>query len=292
MASYALTIELLNQMYGEEKEGADEAPLFKCTSELQQRIEVVYDRVDGFRRAEPDVGKAAKKVEINKVLEAREQFYARVDPKVEPEMGLIQKLYEEIVAPFYVNTTTNDGYYRDYLSDEDKNEEEQLEDSYENVQVFNYTRNEPLPKDRRRPVIVNRADVPVNFMGIPKESKGTTKREKSYWIGKVYNENHRGRRNDSNLANTIAAYFGIHRATLFRNAAYAEAFDKTHELTAQSTVVESASKIADGIRGDWVLRNVDFKVWVKPWESPDDYTMRKGTVTRSNEAKESALRQI
>ena len=87
-----------------------------------------------------------------------------VVPLLTPEQIKI----EESLKPYYVNIRTNDGYFRDFLSDEDKNEEEELEDSYEDVQVFNYTRNEPLPKSRRKTVIINRADVPVDFLGIPK----------------------------------------------------------------------------------------------------------------------------
>ena len=288
--SYALTIELLNEMYGEEKPGAEESPLFKYTSELQQRIDVVYDRVDGFYSTPRDVAKAAKRIEINKVLTLRKAFYDRVDPVVVPLLTPEQIKIEDSLKPYYVNIRTNDGYFRDFLSDEDKNEEEELEDSYEDVQVFNYTRNEPLPKSRRKAVIINRADVPVDFLGIPKESKGATKRERSYWIGKVYNVNHNGRRGDSNLANTIAAYFGICRASVFNNAAYAEAFDNTKETSTQATVVKISK--AKRLTGDWVLKTETHTVWVKPWESPDDYTMRKGNVTRAGEARDAALRQM
>lgn len=292
--SYKVTIELLNEIYGEEKEGADESPIFNYTSALQERIDVVYDRVDEFYAAPKDVARAAKRVEIKKAVDALKAFYERVDPVKVKERNWIEKLYDAMVMPYYVKSEATDGYYRDFLTDEDLAEAEaqndqDVEDGFARI-IF--TRNEPLSKDRRKPVIINRADVEVNYFGIPRCSIGATKRVRSYWIGKVYCENQNGRRGDSNLANTIAEYFGVSRRTVFYNAQYAASYDKAPAPYRQTVVIKAADEIPDGIRGDWTLKNLSVKVWIKPWENPDDYGGRKGITTRTGEAKDENLRSI
>lgn len=215
---------------------------------------------------------------INDIMKAH---WKRMDPTVikkDPSDALFER--------WGVN---NQLVYSHHAREGDDNEDEVKEKNEGHEYTYNYAR----PKDRRKLRVWNHADFTINYLGISKTGRGKSKKEKSYWIGKVYRENAHGRRTDSNLANTIAEYFGVCRATVFNNAAYSEEFDRTQAVGTQAEVTKKGRAVPKGIVGDWVLKEkITLTHWIKPWENPDDYGGRVGPITKKMDARAFALRSM
>jgi len=143
-----------------------------------------------------------------------------------------------------------------------------------------YTPNLPL-----EPIVEIKTAIKItDYLGIPKESKGKTKRERMYWIGKVYNTNNQGRRFAQNLAVELETYFGVDKRTIFRAAKYARACD---DLGEGQTVVDT---VWYTYREGEELKDYVRDKMVKPWENPDNYGGKRGAISHGYDAKSSDLR--
>lgn len=143
-----------------------------------------------------------------------------------------------------------------------------------------YTPNQPLEPRVEIKTTVKETD----YLGVPKESKGDTKRKRIYWIGKVYNTNNNGRRFAQNLVKELSVYFDVDRATIFRAAKYARACDDIGE---GKKVVDPTWYI---YREGETLKDYVRDKMMKPWDNPDNYGGKRGTSSRSFDAKFSDLR--
>ena len=131
-----------------------------------------------------------------------------------------------------------------------------------------YTPNQPLEINVRKEVICGNPT--TDYLGIPREGKGKNKREKAYWVGKVYIANKGIRRYSGDMASEIAEYFGVSRMTVFNSAKYARACDALGE----GQPVQKNDILYHYVEGDTLKEYVRGKM-VKPWENPDNYGGRK-----------------
>ena len=147
-----------------------------------------------------------------------------------------------------------------------------------------YTPNLPLQENMRAEL---KTGVKVtDYLGIPKEGKGKNKREKNYWIGKVYNFNNNGRRFNNNLRKEVAEYFGVSDRTVYNAAKYARACDDMGESPkAPKEVMWYIYREGEALK-DYVRDKM-----VKPWENPDNYGGKRGAIMRGFDAKSSDLRK-
>lgn len=146
-----------------------------------------------------------------------------------------------------------------------------------------YTPNQPLPQNIRAEV--KWCVVEIDYLGIPKEGKGKNKREKGYWIGKVYLANKNIKRYSGDTASDIAAYFGVSRRAVFNYAKYARACDAIEGGHGTQKDVWFNGSI-----GTYELTEFTREKMVKPWENPDNYGGKRGAITRAFDAKSSDLR--
>ena len=141
--------------------------------------------------------------------------------------------------------------------------------------VSSYHKGNPQPDKIKNPD-GPKVEYEVDFLGIPKESRGETDKEKMYWIGKVYNVNaSRGRRKTTKLWKQIQKHFGVSERTIWKYSKFAEACDMLSEDGDGSKVANASgpqtrtidkAKAEKCIFGDWVLKPYVLKPWTIPWK--------------------------
>jgi len=194
------------------------------------------------------------------------EFYEGVDPK---PIGIIDER-EEFLKPYYIEGP-KDLYQR-------------IEHEAEDAHWIPYNRK---AMDRERRGVSKRPfeDMTVDYLGVPPEGRGSTAREKNFWIGKVYihNMEANGKRRNGVLSDKLGAYFGVTERTIRRCAKFAEAAELVGEMKHTLARTMDAAKM-NRISGDWVLKPLKFPKWIPPWKLCDN------GADASYDAKEIALR--
>lgn len=250
------------------------------------------------RNDRPEVGKLT----YRQMLQAIDDWYyysvTQTLPAQDVDLDAIRNHYMRMDPKTFHEPTANeiafDALYKEYGCEIHKVLMPSLDKDTKKI----LTENEPLGKNRRTS---SSGVVYTDFFGIPPESKGKTKRERSYWIGRVYNLNLKGRRVYGNLVNEVAFYFGVNRATVFRNARYAAAYDAMHDDTYTQADAVAAYESPDDrifyyyVKGD-MLKPLEIYARIIPWTTCDGFRSwglwgRRGPTDRSYVARSHGLRK-
>jgi hypothetical protein len=213
---------------------------------------------------EPDINKDA-------YVQSMRKHYERVDPVFEPPFNLIRSLQELSLEPYYIRKP------RDFLL-RFENDDFEEEDDVEFAPINKHL----LDRERRRVSVRAPYDTPLDYMGVPPESIGDTKREKNYWIGKVYlhNMHINGERRSGVLSEDLAKYFGVNESTIRRAARYADAVVTIPPVKTKLGAATRENKLT----GDWGLKNLVIQRWIPMWKQCDG-------ADNAYDAKELALRK-